>query len=126
MIADVLFIWYLEASHERQFNVIVHSDRGSRNAALLPGSRHQGPHGPRQVPMSGHRLVPVEEGGEEGLPVLGWHDVVDDWVDCRIKIEKYPRDIKQFLINGVIYFIRHPVQPDEKSKLFYKSLQISN
>ena len=59
----------------------------------------------------------MNEGGEEGLPVFGRHDVVDDRVDCRIKIEKYPRDVKQFLINGVIYFIRHPVQPDKKRNL---------
>ena len=59
------------------------------------------------------RLVPVDEGGEEGLPVLRRHDIVDDRVDCRIKIEKYPRNVKQFFIDGIVNFIRHPIQPDE-------------
>ena len=68
--------------------------------------------------MSGHRLVPVNEGGEEGLPVLGRHDVVDDRVDCCIEIEKYPRNVKKFLINGVVNFIRHPIQPDENEETF--------
>ena len=68
--------------------------------------------------MSGHGFVPVDEGGEEGLPVLGRHDVVDDRVDCGIEIEKYPRNVKKFLINGVVNFIRHPIQPDENEKTF--------
>ena len=68
--------------------------------------------------MSRHRFVPVDEGGEEGLPVLGRHDVVDDWVDCGIEIEKYPRNVKKFLINGVVNFIRHPIQPDENEETF--------
>ena len=81
--------------------------------------------------MSGHRLVPVNEGGKEGLPVFGRHDVVDDRVDCRIQIEKYPRDVKKFLINGVVNFIRHPIQPDENEKnvfmiLFLEKLQFIN
>ena len=44
--------------------------------------------------MSGHSFVAVDEGVEEGLPVLGRHDVVDDGVDCRVEMEKNPRDVK--------------------------------
>ena len=68
--------------------------------------------------MPGHRLLPVDEGGEEGLPVLRWHDIVDDRVDCRIKIEEYPRYVKKFFIYGVVNFIRHPIQPDENELSF--------
>ena len=100
----------MEASHKRQFNVIVHPDCGPGRPgarARRPGPRHQGPHGPpRQVAMSGHCFESVNEGGEEGLPVLGRHDVVDDRVDCRIQIEKYPRDVKKFLIKNHLNIIR--------------------
>ena len=56
----------------------------------------------------------MDEGVEEGLPVLGRHDVVDDGVDCRVEMEKNARDVKKFLVNCVVYFVRNPIQPEEK------------
>ena len=81
--------------------------------------------------MSGHCFESMNEGGEEGLPVFRRHHVVDDRVDCRIEIKKYPSNVKKFLINGVVNFIRHPIQPDENEKnvyiiLFLENLQFIN
>jgi hypothetical protein len=55
--------------------------------------------------LPGFRKAGLEKSFLKCLPVLGRYEVVDEWVDCGVQVQKHSSHVEELLIDRIIQLL---------------------